>query len=113
MTYSVLWSVYLCAIVVAFLGWYLLFRKVWNTFTLSVSYWLMAVPFLVPFAVPGIESSENWLAPAVIVAVFEAITGNQAHAAAALRPVILVECVALLLFLLTLVVRRRHQRLAN
>lgn len=103
-----LWLIYLLAIIIAFVGYWFLFRKVWNTLAITVTFWLLALPFLVPFAVESESYLGLWMAPALIVAAFEAIAGNHNLVNDALRPVFLVECAALFAVLLIFVVRWRR-----
>lgn len=109
-THTLLWSIYILAVFGGFLGWWLLLRKSWNKLLIFVSYWLLALPFLVPFGAGSLANESNWMAPALIVAGFETIAGNQAAATDALRPVLLVECLALFVVLLGLIVRSRRKK---
>lgn len=108
-----LWLIYFFAIIIAFVGYWLLLRKLWNTLAITVTFWLLALPFLVPFAVESESYSGLWMAPALIVAAFEAIAGNHNLVSNALRPVFLVECAALFAVLLIFIVRVRRRKKAK
>ena len=110
-THTLLWLVYILAIICGFIGWWMLLRKSWNKLLIFVSYWLLAIPFVVPFGAGASANGSNWLAPALIVAGFETIAGNQVAAADALRPVLLVECIALFIVLLALILRSRRNKM--
>ncbi len=103
-----LWLVYLSTVLVCFLGWWLLLRKIWNTSAVVVSFLVLAAPFLVPFGVSSEYSTETTMAPALIVAAFEVIAGNQAMVVDALTAVLLVECVVLSAVLIYLFLRKKR-----
>lgn len=108
-----IWSIYLVASVLFPAILCLLFRKRFRVSTLLACFILIISPLLVPYAVDSIDGQAQQLAPAWMVAIFEAIQGKSALAVAAIRSVILVECAILVVILLWIYLNRRYSTSRN